>query len=208
MVADRRGGEDRRKQERNRKRLSVRYGPGDLAHSGTAQNVSERGVFLQGQVVYPPKTILVLMIDYPEGPASLRGIVRWSKLGPPTVQRGVRNGMGVEFLESAETTPRPEPAADRRTRAAPAAAPAAAVRVGTPPDRSEDELAAVPTRRRQVSTLSGGTFEVLETECRGAFYIRVFQLPRSEGSAEALFRQAFWNRETAESALKGFLKRR
>ena len=42
-----------------------------------------------------------------------------------------------------------------------------------------------------MSTAGGNTYEVLFTEYRGAFYARLFQLPRSMGSAEAVFRAAF-----------------
>ena len=70
----------------------------------------------------------------------------------------------------------------------------------------ERNLGGGATRRRQVSTAAGNTFEVLQTEYRGAFYVRVYQLPRTDGSAEAIFRQSFWKKEEAEAAVKAFLK--
>jgi hypothetical protein len=77
---------------------------------------------------------------------------------------------------------------------------------GPPPEVEERNLGGGATRRRQVSTSAGNTFEVLQTEYRGAFYVRVYQLPRTDGSAEAVFRQGFWKREEAEAAVKAFLK--
>ena len=77
---------------------------------------------------------------------------------------------------------------------------------GPPPEVDEKRLGGGATRRRQVSTSAGNTFEVLQTEYRGAFYVRVFQLPRTDGSAEAIFRQGFWKKEEAETAVKAFLR--
>ena len=77
---------------------------------------------------------------------------------------------------------------------------------GPPPEVEERYLGGGATRRRQVSTSAGNTYEVLQTEYRGAYYVRVYQLPRTDGSAEAIFRQGFWKREEAETAVKAFLR--
>lgn len=182
-------------------RLQVRFGPGDLAHSGYTQDVSESGVYLQASVIYPPNTILVLQIEYAEGPATARGIVRWSKDLPPAFKRSLRAGMGVEFLEAKGIRARA-----RRAEAAPETPIQRTPRAGVPPDVAEPELENGVAHRRQVSTHGGDTFEVLLTEYRGGWYVRVFQLPRTDGSSEAAFRQGFWTREEADSAVKAFLR--
>ena len=193
---------ERRRHARLRKRLAVRFGPGDLAHSGYTQDVSASGMYLLANMTYPPNTVLVLQVEYPEKTLTLRGIVRWSKDLPPAFRRNMRGGMGVEF-----TTPGAKEAAARtsKTDAGPTAIDSARSS-GPPPEVEEKHLGGGATRRRQVSTAAGNTFEVLQTEYRGAFYVRVFQLPRTDGSAEAIFRQGFWKKDEAEAAVKAFLR--
>jgi PilZ domain-containing protein len=201
-VSERKAAE-RRRHARLRKRYSVRFGPGDLAHSGYTQDVSESGLYLLANILYPPNTVLTLQVDYPESTLTLRGVVRWSKDLPPAFRRNLRGGMGVEFIAAGAK------GTSARTPSAAAPAPGAAPgrgESGPPPEVEEKRLGGGATRRRQVSTAAGNTFEVLQTEYRGAVYIRVYQLPRTDGSAEAVFRQGFWKKEEAEAAVKSFLK--
>jgi len=187
---------ERRRHSRMKKRLQVRFGPGDLAHSGYAQDISAGGIYLQAGIIYPPGTVLALQIEYPDGTVGTRGVVRWSRDLPPVFKRTLRCGMGVEFLEVSREGRASEPAPPPRTGR------------GTPPEVRDQELDRFPARRRQVSTLSGSTFEVLETDYRGAVYVRVFHLPLTDGSHDAAFRDAFWTREAAAAAVKAFLKGR
>ncbi len=191
---------ERRRHSRMKKRLQVRFGPGDLAHAGHAQDISSGGVYLQAGIVYPPGTVLVLQIDYPEETVGVRGVVRWSRDVPPVFKRTHRCGMGVEFLEIIQ----PAKAEQAREPAQPA--PASGAGRTTPPEVSDKDLNRLPTRQRQVGTLSGGTFEVRETDYRGAVYVRMYHLPLTDGSHEAVFRGAFWTREAADAAVKAFLK--
>jgi PilZ domain-containing protein len=198
-----RKGAERRRQARLRKRYSVRFGPGDLAHSGHTQDVSESGLYLLSNIIYPPNTVLVLQVEYPEKTVTLRGIVRWSKDLPPVFRRNLRGGMGVEFIAAGGK------GISAKARQAATASPGiVSERSGSEPpqDVEEKHLGGGSTRRRQVSTAAGNTFEVLQTEYRGAVYVRVYQLPRTDGSAEAIFRQGFWKKEEAEAAVKAFLK--
>jgi len=201
-MTERGPGQDRRKFKRLKKRLSVQFGPGELAHSGYTQEVSEGGLCLHAGVLYPPNTVLLLQIEYAEGTVTTRGVVRWVKDLPPAFKRSLRGGMGIEFLQPAGA----------RLAAAAAESPStmtsrpAPRQAGVPPGASEQDLENGSTSRRQVSTMGGNTFEILQTEYLGAWYVRIFQLPHSDGSAEAVFREAFWSRETARAAVKGFLK--
>lgn len=198
-----RKGAERRRHSRTRKRYSVRFGPGDLAHNGYTQDVSEGGLYLLANVIYAPNTVLLLQIEYPEKTLTLRGIVRWSKDLPPAFRRNLRGGMGVEFTAAGTK------ATAHQASRPPAVTPSVGGQrddSGPPPEVEEKHLGGGATRRRQVSTAAGNTFEVLQTEYRGAFYVRVFQLPRSDGSAEAVYRQGFWKKEEAEAAVRAFLK--
>jgi len=196
-VSERKASE-RRRHPRLRKRLAVRFGPGDLAHSGYTEDVSDSGIHLRTTVIYPPNTVLVLQIEYPDKAVTTRGVVRWSKDLPPAFRRNMRGAMGVEFGTTAT--------AGARVTSQPGPSPRPAPERGVPPGVTEAELGGGSTARRQVSTAGGNTYEVLLTEYRGAFYVRLFQLPRSDGSAEAVVRAAFWKREEADAAVKAFLK--
>lgn len=201
-MTDRRTGRERRKHAREKQRFKVQFGPGDLAHSGYSVDISEGGLYLQAGFIYPPGTVLVLQIDLPEGPWTTRGVVRWSKDLPPAFKRSLRCGMGLEFL--AGTTGRSAtPGAPTPLRPPKPAAP-----ISPPPEVGEAELGSGSTRRRQISTLAGNTFEVRQTDYRGACYVRIFQLPLTDGSSEAVFRGAFWSLEAAEAAVREFLKGR
>lgn len=204
FVSDKKGA-DRRRHARLKKRYTIRFGLGDLAHHGYTQDVSENGANILASTIFPPNTILVMQIDYPEKTVALKGIVRWSKDLPPAFRRNLRGGMGVEFMaarakEAATKLSEPTPAPPE-TGGGPAKA-------GSPPEADEDQLGKGATRRRQVSTVSGNTYEILQTELRGAVYVRVFQLPRTDGSSEAVLRKGYWSREEAEKAVKAFLKDR
>src|SRR5262252_2376849 len=144
-------GSERRRRARLKKRYVVRFGLGDLAHSGYTQDVSETGACILANATFPPNTILVVQIDYPEKAVTLKAIVRWCKDLPPAFRRNMRGGMGVEFTasrskgaEAQMAEPRPTP----RT--------AGEVTAGsTPPEVEETQLGEGATRRRQVSTVSG-----------------------------------------------------
>jgi hypothetical protein len=206
-------GRERRRGVREKTKLQARFGPGDLANSGMTRDFSDRGLCLQAATLYPPGTILVMKIDLPDGPATFRGVVRWSRDPsaffrptlsgrnlPAALRKNTPGGMGVEFLEALQ--------AEAEAPAVPKAVPTPPVRPrkGVPPDASEEALRKVPTRRRQISTLAGNTFEVYETEHRGALYVRIVQLPMTDGSHAAAFQEAFWTREEADAAVKAFLK--
>ena len=201
-MSDPERGRERRRHTRVKMRLQVRFGPGDLTHSGYSQDISSSGLYLQAGVIYPPGTVLLLEIEYPDGAITKRGVIRWSRDLPPAFKRNLRCGMGVEFLDTAR--------AEKGTEAARGAeqAPPPRMRKNPPADMSDEDLQHWPTRRRQVSTLSGNTFEVHETEHRGAIYVRIFQLPLTDGSHEAAFREAFWTQEEANAAVRAFLKER
>ena len=91
---------ERRHINRHRTRVAVRYGPEKPQHLGYTRDCGEKGLFLQGNQLFPPDTELRLDLDLPEGPRNVRGIVRWVKEVPPAFRRSMRGGMGIEFLSS------------------------------------------------------------------------------------------------------------
>jgi Tfp pilus assembly protein PilZ len=90
---------ERRKRDRKRQRIPVRYGPESGLHLGFTTDFGGAGLFLQGNILYPPGTVLQLTLDLPEGPRMLRGKVQWVKQVPPAFRRSLRGGMGVKLVE-------------------------------------------------------------------------------------------------------------
>ena len=89
---------ERRKMDRSRRRVSVRYGDEQARFLGYTQEMGDKGLFLQGNQIYPPGTVLNLDIEMADGTKSARGIVRWVKEVPPAFRRSMRGGMGIELL--------------------------------------------------------------------------------------------------------------
>lgn len=90
---------ERRLLERARRRIAVRYGIEEARHLGYTSDFGEKGLFLQGNTLYPPGTILLITLELPGGGRALRGKVAWIKEVPPAFRRSLRGGMGVELLE-------------------------------------------------------------------------------------------------------------
>ena len=97
-MASRPAAAERRRIDRNRRRVSVRYGDEKARFLGYTQEMGEKGLFLQGNQLYPPGTVLRIELELPEGARSARGIVRWVKEVPPAFRRSMRGGMGIELL--------------------------------------------------------------------------------------------------------------
>jgi len=89
---------ERRKLGRKRRRVEVRYGEGRGTHLGYTTDLGEKGLFLQGNYLFPPTTVLTLEIEQPEGARIARGVVRWVKEVPPAFRRSLRGGMGIELF--------------------------------------------------------------------------------------------------------------
>src|SRR5262245_63857991 len=89
---------DRRTIERNRKRIGVRYGTSRPEFLGYTCDFGKNGLFLQGNNLFPPGTVLVLDLDLPEGPRSVRGTIRWVKEVPPAFRRRMRGAIRIEIV--------------------------------------------------------------------------------------------------------------
>ena len=97
-MATRPAAADRRRVDRNRRRVSIRYGDEKATHLGYTQEMGGKGLFLQGNQLFPPGTVLKMEIETADGPQSASGIVRWVKEVPPAFRRSMRGGMGIELL--------------------------------------------------------------------------------------------------------------
>ena len=88
----------KRLQERGRRRIAVRYGLEGARHLGYTADLGETGLFLQGNTLYPPGTVLHLSMDLPDGTRTAQGVVRWVKEVPQSFRKTIRGGMGIELI--------------------------------------------------------------------------------------------------------------
>ena len=89
---------DRRRRGRTRRRVEVRYGEGPTRHLGYTLELGEKGLFLQGNHLYPPGALINIDIELQDGTRALRGVVRWVKEVAPAFRRSLRGGMGIELV--------------------------------------------------------------------------------------------------------------
>jgi len=89
---------EKRARDRRRRRISVRYGSNGARYLGYTTDLGEKGLFLQGNTLYPPDTVLSLSIDLPQGTRTAQGVVRWVKEVPGTFRRTLLGGMGIELI--------------------------------------------------------------------------------------------------------------
>jgi len=89
---------EKRTRERSRRRISIRYGPDGARHLGYTTDLGEKGLFLQGNTLYPPDTVLYLSLDLPDGTRTAHGVVRWVKKVPQAFHNTLRGGMGIELI--------------------------------------------------------------------------------------------------------------
>lgn len=90
--------QERRQSDRDRRRISVRYGEGNHEFLGYTCDLGDAGMFLQGIKLFPPGTRLSLEMEMNGGCRRASGVVRWVKEVPPAFRRSLRGGMGIELL--------------------------------------------------------------------------------------------------------------
>ncbi|PYQ14387.1 MAG: hypothetical protein DMH00_01755 [Acidobacteria bacterium] len=96
-MAPRLARQDRRRIDRDRRRISVRYGENAVEFLGYTADLGNNGLFLQGNKLFPPGAVLNLELDLPEGHRRVQGVVRWVKEVPAAFRRSMRGGMGIEL---------------------------------------------------------------------------------------------------------------
>ena len=89
---------ERRRRDRQRRRVSVRYGLEKPQYLGYTTDLGRKGLFLQGNQLFPPGAVLQLAVSQEDGKPRIRGVVRWVKEVPPAFRRSLRGGMGIELI--------------------------------------------------------------------------------------------------------------
>lgn len=92
----------RRKQERKRKRIPIRFGQKDLRFRAFTMDISPDGLSIKTNQIFPPGTPLMLMLLVDGRSLTAVGEVRWAKKVPPELIRFVHCGMGVRFTITSE----------------------------------------------------------------------------------------------------------
>jgi hypothetical protein len=92
-------GSNKRGDPRARRRLMVRYGISGPEKTGFTANLSESGVFVRTNAVFPPGTTVRLDIAFPSRTVSLWGTVVWARKVPPALAHVLDCGMGLQFLD-------------------------------------------------------------------------------------------------------------
>ncbi len=89
---------EKRDTRRIRRRLSIKYGLEKPERMGFTEDISAQGLFLKGNFVFAPRTIILIEIQLPDGSqVVLQGRVRWAKKVPPNLMRLTKAGMGIRI---------------------------------------------------------------------------------------------------------------
>jgi hypothetical protein len=91
---------DSRLEQRNKKRLSVKFGYDKLEHIGYLSDVSSQGFFVESRIVYKSGIVLKCELTTRNGEIILiEGRVQWSKKGAMRHSHIVKSGMGIYILK-------------------------------------------------------------------------------------------------------------
>ena len=91
---------DSRLEQRNKKRLSVKFGYDKLEHTGYTSDVTSRGFFVESRIVYKSGVVLTCELTTRNGEIILiEGRVQWSKKGAMRQSHIMKSGMGINILK-------------------------------------------------------------------------------------------------------------
>jgi hypothetical protein len=91
---------DSRLEQRNKKRLSVKFGYDKLEHIGYLSDVSSQGFFVESRIVYKSGIVLNCELTTRNGEIILiEGRVKWSKKGAMRHSHIMKSGMGIYILK-------------------------------------------------------------------------------------------------------------
>jgi Tfp pilus assembly protein PilZ len=90
---------NKRKANRARKRVLVRFGVGQATHTGFTKNLSERGLFVHTNTVFAPGTTILVEVETPGRSWSFWARVAWAKKVPAQLAHLLECGMGLELIE-------------------------------------------------------------------------------------------------------------
>jgi hypothetical protein len=83
----------------------VKYGAEKIDRTAFTKNVSETGLYIQTNHVFPPGTTLQIELHMPDKTFSMWARVAWAKKVPPNLAHVLECGMGLAFVEPAAGWP-------------------------------------------------------------------------------------------------------
>jgi hypothetical protein len=89
---------EKRHERRAKSRLLVRFGTIATDRTGFTKNISDTGLFVHTNRIYPPGTSLQLVVQFPDRTFSFWARVAWAKAVPPQLSHLLECGMGVKFI--------------------------------------------------------------------------------------------------------------
>jgi hypothetical protein len=95
---------EKRLNKRHGKQISVRFGEVSPDHFGLTLDVSQNGMFLKSNRIYPHQTKVVVSMEVAHGRTiQCEGIVQWAKRVPQAMALVVpKNGMGILLTNAPE----------------------------------------------------------------------------------------------------------
>ncbi len=91
---------DSRLEQRNKKRLSVKFGYDKLEHIGYLSDVSPQGFFVESRIVYKSGIVLNCELTTRNGEIILiEGRMQWSKKRAMRHNHIMKSGMGIYILK-------------------------------------------------------------------------------------------------------------
>ncbi len=84
---------------RSRRRLTIRYGPGEARHIGYSGNISRTGMMIRTIRVFEPGTVLTIEMDLSGRKLQLSGQVIWARIGEVRWLPTGKIGMGIRFVQ-------------------------------------------------------------------------------------------------------------
>ncbi len=95
---------EKRVDKRYGKQISVRFGEVSPDHVGMTLDVSNHGMFLKSNRIYPHQTKIIVSMEVAQGKTiQCEGIVQWAKRLPQVLARVVqKNGMGILLTNAPE----------------------------------------------------------------------------------------------------------
>lgn len=88
--------------KRRLKRVTVIFGNEKPVYHGFTVDISDTGIFLKSNKVFPPSTIIHIELSIPDdGVAVFHGLVMWAKTVPPNLIHVVKKaaGMGIKITQ-------------------------------------------------------------------------------------------------------------
>jgi hypothetical protein len=85
---------------RHPRRLLVRFGTEGPDQKGAIENLSDSGLFLATNHVFPPRTRIRIQFSFDRSPGLLEGVVQWARQMPASVARVIPSGMGIRLVSA------------------------------------------------------------------------------------------------------------